>query len=82
MIKDLIYDYSVLVKVWNHASFPGYKSRLWNANATPELCAEEKVEKRRPYVLSALSIQTLAGSQHRLAMVRFKLTRYLFVQFL
>jgi len=40
---------SVLVKVWNHASFPGYKSRLWNANATPELCAEEKVEKRRPF---------------------------------
>jgi hypothetical protein len=58
LIKDLIYDYSVLVKVWNHASFPGYKSRLWNANAAPELCAEENIEKRRPYVLSALSIQS------------------------
>jgi len=27
---------NVLVKAWNHASFPGYKSRLWNTDATPD----------------------------------------------
>jgi len=26
---------SVLVKAWNFASFPGYKSRIWNTEATP-----------------------------------------------
>lgn len=26
---------SVLVKAWNLASFPGYKSKLWNTEATP-----------------------------------------------
>jgi len=26
---------SVLVKAWNFASFPGYKSRMWNTEATP-----------------------------------------------
>jgi hypothetical protein len=35
---------SVLVNVWNHSSFPGYKSRLWNNGATPE--ADKKVKKR------------------------------------
>jgi hypothetical protein len=34
---------SVLVNVWNHSSFPGYKSRLWNTDATPE---DNKVKKR------------------------------------
>jgi len=27
---------SVLVKAWNLASFPGYKSKLWNTDATPD----------------------------------------------
>ncbi|QKX56191.1 uncharacterized protein TRUGW13939_03291 [Talaromyces rugulosus] len=34
---------SVLVNVWNHSSFPGYKSKLWNNGATPE---DKKVKKR------------------------------------
>jgi len=39
---------SVLVNVWNHTSFPGYKSRLWNSNATPDFQPQKKVERRRP----------------------------------
>ncbi|KAH8697075.1 hypothetical protein BGW36DRAFT_396892 [Talaromyces proteolyticus] len=35
---------SVLVNVWNHTSFPGYKSRLWDNGATPE--PEKKVTRR------------------------------------
>ncbi|QDS71713.1 hypothetical protein FKW77_008535 [Venturia effusa] len=27
---------NVLVKTWNHASFPGFKSRIWNSEATPD----------------------------------------------
>lgn len=27
---------SVLVKTWNYASFPGFKSRIWNSEATPD----------------------------------------------
>jgi len=49
-IKDEDYkakSQSVLVNVWNHSSFPGYKSRLWNSNATPDF-NPDKVEKRRP----------------------------------
>ncbi|OJJ51452.1 hypothetical protein ASPZODRAFT_54787 [Penicilliopsis zonata CBS 506.65] len=34
---------SVLVNMWNHTSFPNYKSRLWNMSGEPE--------KRRGYVL-------------------------------
>lgn len=35
---------SVLVNVWNHTSFPGYKSRLWDNGVTPE--ADKKAKKR------------------------------------
>lgn len=28
--------FSVLVNTWNHASFPGFKSRIWNTDATPD----------------------------------------------
>lgn len=39
--------FSVLVNMWNHTSFPAYKSRLWNmAGTTNE--DQEAVEKRRP----------------------------------
>ncbi|TID12461.1 hypothetical protein E2P81_ATG09856 [Venturia nashicola] len=27
---------NVLVNTWNHASFPGFKSRIWNSEATPD----------------------------------------------
>lgn len=36
--------FSVLVNVWNHTSFPAYKSRLWNTGATPE--PPKKLTKR------------------------------------
>lgn len=38
---------SVLVNMWNHTSFPAYKSRLWDMTG-----AEQKnAEKRKPYVI-------------------------------
>lgn len=37
--------YSVLVNIWNHTSFPAYKSRLWNMAGSPE---DSSVEKRKP----------------------------------
>lgn len=37
---------SILVNMWNHSSFPGYKSRLWNMAGKSE--DKETVEKRRP----------------------------------
>ncbi|KAF9889148.1 hypothetical protein FE257_007637 [Aspergillus nanangensis] len=36
---------SVLVNMWNHTSFPAYKSRLWNMAGN----ADEGVEKRKPH---------------------------------
>lgn len=37
---------SVLVNMWNHTSFPAYKSRLW------DMTGEQKnAEKRKPYVI-------------------------------
>lgn len=38
---------SVLVNMWNHTSFPAYKSRLWNMAGTANE-GQEAVEKRRP----------------------------------
>ncbi|EYE98234.1 uncharacterized protein EURHEDRAFT_409570 [Aspergillus ruber CBS 135680] len=38
---------SILVNMWNHSSFPAYKSRLWNMAGKSE--DKETVEKRRPY---------------------------------
>ncbi|BCR85489.1 uncharacterized protein ACHE_20947A [Aspergillus chevalieri] len=37
---------SILVNMWNHTSFPAYKSRLWNMAGKSE---DQAVEKRRPY---------------------------------
>lgn len=37
---------SVLVNVWNHTSFPAYKSRLWNMAGSSE--DKGKVERRKP----------------------------------
>ncbi|KAJ5211794.1 uncharacterized protein N7498_003440 [Penicillium cinerascens] len=37
---------SVLVNMWNHTSFPAYKSRLW------DMTGEQKnAEKRKPYAI-------------------------------
>lgn len=36
---------SILVNMWNHTSFPAYKSRLWNMAGKSE---DQAVEKRRP----------------------------------
>ncbi|KAF7121575.1 hypothetical protein CNMCM5793_009045 [Aspergillus hiratsukae] len=37
---------SILVNVWNHTSFPAYKSRLWNMTGST---AGTEIEKRKPY---------------------------------
>ncbi|KAF2402609.1 hypothetical protein EJ06DRAFT_348001 [Trichodelitschia bisporula] len=41
---------NVLVNTWNNASFPAYKSRLWNTMATPAggAPAKEGVKPRTP----------------------------------
>ncbi|KEY79960.1 hypothetical protein BA78_8608 [Aspergillus fumigatus] len=36
---------SILVNIWNHTSFPAYKSRLWNMTGST---AEAETEKRKP----------------------------------
>lgn len=33
---------SVLVKIWNHSSFPAYKSRLWKSTPTPGFNADSE----------------------------------------
>lgn len=38
---------SVLVNMWNHTSFPAYKSRLWNMTGYTE--DQATVEKRKPH---------------------------------
>ncbi|KAL4892104.1 hypothetical protein BDV59DRAFT_202995 [Aspergillus ambiguus] len=38
---------SILVNMWNHTSFPAYKSRLWNMAGKTE--TTETVEKRKTY---------------------------------
>lgn len=50
---------SVLVNVWNHTSFPNYKSRLWNMTGSSSSQQQQQhgVEKRKPYVESALLLQ-------------------------
>ncbi|KAF7172307.1 hypothetical protein CNMCM5623_004546 [Aspergillus felis] len=37
---------SILVNIWNHTSFPAYKSRLWNMTGST---AGTETEKRKPY---------------------------------
>ncbi|OJJ39122.1 hypothetical protein ASPWEDRAFT_36847 [Aspergillus wentii DTO 134E9] len=37
-------SYSVLVNMWNHTSFPAYKSRLWNMTGSSD---EQEVERRK-----------------------------------
>lgn len=37
-------SYSVLVNMWNHTSFPAYKSRLWNMAGSSD---EQEVERRK-----------------------------------
>ncbi|KAH1475189.1 hypothetical protein KXX53_005649 [Aspergillus fumigatus] len=37
---------SILVNIWNHTSFPAYKSRLWNMTGST---AGAETEKRKPY---------------------------------
>ncbi|KKK24738.1 hypothetical protein ARAM_006937 [Aspergillus rambellii] len=44
-VKELD-DEDVLVNIWNHTSFPAYKSRLWNMTRTVTE-VEQKVEHRR-----------------------------------
>ncbi|KAJ6005026.1 hypothetical protein N7540_012825 [Penicillium herquei] len=45
---------SVLVNMWNHTSFPAYKSRLWDMTGSSGASTESHVEQRKPYVLLAL----------------------------
>ncbi|KAL1962500.1 hypothetical protein VTN77DRAFT_9621 [Rasamsonia byssochlamydoides] len=42
---------SVLVNIWNHTSFPTYKSRLWGNGAAAAASSEHatKLEKRRSH---------------------------------
>ena len=37
---------SVLVNMWNHTSFPAYKSRLWNMTGSTD--DQDGAEKRKP----------------------------------
>lgn len=37
---------SVLVNMWNHTSFPAYKSRFWNMAGPAQ---DTSVEQRKPY---------------------------------
>ncbi|KAF4212046.1 hypothetical protein CNMCM8980_001022 [Aspergillus fumigatiaffinis] len=37
---------SILVNIWNHTSFPAYKSRLWNMTGST---AGTETERRKPY---------------------------------
>jgi len=49
-IKDEAYKdrtQSVLVNMWNHTSFPAYKSRLWDMQG--ESAEGSGAEKRKPY---------------------------------
>ncbi|KAJ5591223.1 hypothetical protein N7450_005195 [Penicillium hetheringtonii] len=49
-IKDEAYKdrtQSVLVNMWNHTSFPAYKSRLWDMQGTSQEASG--AEKRKPY---------------------------------
>lgn len=48
---------SVLVNVWNHTSFPNYKSRLWDMTGSSSSQQQHGVEKRKPYVDSALLLE-------------------------
>ncbi|KAJ5643784.1 uncharacterized protein N7484_006291 [Penicillium longicatenatum] len=41
---------SVLVNMWNHTSFPAYKSRLWDMTGSSGSSTENGAEKRKPYV--------------------------------
>lgn len=42
---------SVLVNMWNHTSFPAYKSRLWDMTGSSSQQQQNNgVEKRKPYV--------------------------------
>jgi hypothetical protein len=42
---------SVLVNMWNHTSFPAYKSRLWDMSGAEQ---KDGVVKRKPYVFCSL----------------------------
>ncbi|KAJ5287505.1 hypothetical protein N7478_003191, partial [Penicillium angulare] len=49
-IKDEEYkdrSQSVLVNIWNHTSFPAYKSRLWDMGGADATKTEHGAEKRK-----------------------------------
>ncbi|KAF7592809.1 hypothetical protein BBP40_012492 [Aspergillus hancockii] len=46
---------SVLVNMWNHTSFPAYKSRLWNMTGSTNEAQE--VEKRKGCVVEVVILQ-------------------------
>ncbi|KAJ5960600.1 uncharacterized protein N7479_007750 [Penicillium vulpinum] len=49
-VKDEAYKdrtQSVLYNVWNHTSFPAYKSRLWDMAGTSSSESNEGAEKRK-----------------------------------
>jgi hypothetical protein len=47
LLRSRSNKYSVLVNMWNHTSFPAYKSRLWDMQGKDE---KSGAEKRKPYV--------------------------------
>ncbi|KAJ5723281.1 hypothetical protein N7488_001316 [Penicillium malachiteum] len=56
-IKDEEYkdrSQSVLVNMWNHTSFPAYKSRLWDMTGSSGADTRSQAEQRKPYALPAL----------------------------
>ncbi|KAJ5326744.1 hypothetical protein N7541_010426 [Penicillium brevicompactum] len=49
-IKDEAYKdqtQSVLVNMWNHTSFPAYKSRLWDMSGSSSTNQQNAAEKRK-----------------------------------
>lgn len=46
--------FSVLVNMWNHTSFPAYKSRLWDMTGSEQ----KNGDKRKPYVISAFGFNS------------------------
>ncbi|KAJ5953117.1 hypothetical protein N7454_000013 [Penicillium verhagenii] len=57
-VNDEVYKdqtQSVLYNMWNHTSFPAYKSRLWDMTGASGSKTESGAEKRKPYVSRLVS---------------------------
>ncbi|KAL3413625.1 VIT family-domain-containing protein [Aspergillus fumigatus] len=53
---------SILVNIWNHTSFPAYKSRLWNMTGST---AGAETEKRKPKVVHHKLSQAFRNPRER-----------------